>query len=178
MTVSSARLLSHAVSTYKALRNLFVPYRLTFSVSALLLALSTVFGATATAQTPAPNPEHWMQDLEPRIGYLQLNQVVLPGTHDSGTASIPWIEGTAENSPIYSPQSEIDHYFHHHYRDNPLFMAVDDAIDGIIDSIINPQFVSPWSQAQDTTITQQLTLGIRFFDIRPCPYPPPRKITR
>ena len=177
MNPSSAPLLSHAVSTYKAFRNLFVAYPLTFFVSVLLLALSAVFGATATAQNPAQNPATWMQDLEPRIGYLQLNQVVLPGTHDSGTASLDKTRGTAENSPIYPIQSGIDHYIHHCCRDNPLFIAVDDAIDAVIDSIIDPELVSHWSEAQDTYIPDQLNQGIRFFDIRPCPYPTPQTYT-
>jgi hypothetical protein len=186
MNPSSAPLLSHAVSTYKAFRNLFVAYPLTFFVSVLLLALSAVFGATATAQNPAPNPETWMHDLGPRIGYLKLNQVVLPGTHDAGTAILYPGKLIAENGPqnLWDFQDGVDQFFKNslctiglNIELLGLCTAVGDQIDGAIAGIVDPGFIEPWSHAQDTTIAEQLNGGIRFLDIRPCPWPTPQTYT-
>jgi hypothetical protein len=146
-------------------------------VAAFAGLILAVLGATATAQNPNPT---WMQDLKPRIGYLQLNQVVLPGTHDSGTNTLDKTSPPAQNSPIYNVEGDIDSFFSSDWctvinvASWPLELCskADDAIDDFINKTVNPTFVAPWAQAQDQDIPYQLNQGIRFFDIRPCPYPP------
>ena len=85
----------------------------------------------------------WMKDLSPYINNLNINNIVLPGTHDSGTSSV------TSSSP-FSP----------------------DAAD-VIKKInwMGPGTVAGLAKTQDKNIKQQLELGVRYFDLRVAPNP-------
>lgn len=81
----------------------------------------------------------WMAALSDLIGNKPLNQVVLPGTHDSGTYSL--LSGVA------APDA-----------DNAIVVQYGSLV-GVTEG---------WAKAQQRDITQQLEDGIRALDLRPC----------
>jgi hypothetical protein len=114
----------------------------------------------------AQNTSTWMSDLKPRIGHLQLNQLAIPGTHDTGTYSLDPHSIPSVDSFAFSIQQKADDKLSSADPTGILKSAFDAAFDGII----NPLTYN-WAVAQDEDILAQLNAGIRYFDIRPCPYP-------
>lgn len=85
----------------------------------------------------------WMKELSPYIKNSTMNNIILPGTHDSGTSS-------AASSSSFSP----------------------DATD-VIKKInwMGSGTVAGLARTQDKNIGQQLQLGVRYFDLRVAPNP-------
>jgi hypothetical protein len=79
----------------------------------------------------------WMEQLAIHLASKTIRRVILPGSHDAGTASI------SSGSPL-SP----------------------DAPDLPIPSAITAPVISAWSRAQSLHIGEQLQEGIRYFDLR------------
>ena len=77
--------------------------------------------------------------MAPLIGNIPLNQLALPGTHDSGT-----------------------------YVLNPLRPSPDNSLVIQILYLVGAAVVVPWSTAQDLDLGQQLTAGVRYLDLRVC----------
>ena len=110
-----------------------------------LVLVSNSFGKTedidknksAIAETTI-NLSTWMTDNYEKIKNKELKNLVIPGTHDSGTAAI-----SEENAIVSSDK-------------------------GIPESLakIAPQKLVGWSKTQDLTIRKQLEIGVRFFDFR------------
>jgi hypothetical protein len=91
--------------------------------------------------------ERWMEDLASKIGQRPLRRVVMPGTHDSGTYSIPH-DGESGFAPdlIADPNwAGVASYFGQKY--------------------VLPVFAK-WSRVQNKDITEQLCGGVRYFDLR------------
>ncbi len=70
----------------------------------VLFAIFFLISGSAFAQ----NPQHWMQDLKYQIGNLPLNQVAIPGTHDSGTYSLDPNSPASIDSPLSSIEGTIN----------------------------------------------------------------------
>ncbi len=110
------------------------------------------------------DPANWMGALADRIGDVPLNQVVIPGTHDSGTSSITGRNpdpslGGIPFSPDQFGQPGLQQ------RVNALDMLMGHAV-------LKSKFV-PWGRAQDISIVQQLMAGVRYLDLRVCGGPRP-----
>ncbi len=88
---------------------------------------------SATSQ----NLASWMHDINPD---LQIRQLVLPGTHDSGTADI-----TSRSAVTADANSAI-----------------------AAAAIAAPWAISRWSKTQFVDVAGQLQRGIRYFDLRLC----------
>lgn len=89
----------------------------------------------------------WMEQMAAEIGGKQLREVVLPGTHDSGTAAIT-------NTATFSP-------------DEPKFVGKIEPLAKLFG--INEELktvVGHWAMSQSQTITAQLQAGIRYLDLR------------
>ena len=86
----------------------------------------------------AINLSTWMTDNYEKIKDKELRNLVIPGTHDSGTALI-----SEENAVVSSDK-------------------------GIPETLakIAPRKLVGWSKTQDLTIRKQLGIGVRFFDFR------------
>lgn len=83
---------------------------------------------------------NWMRDLAPQIGRLPLSRLVIPGTHDAGTFSIP-----PEGARIAGAQDDSD---------TEQFVG------------LPPEFVVGTQVAQGLTWTEQFDAGIRYVDFR------------
>ncbi len=83
----------------------------------------------------------WMEDLRPFIGERPLNEVKLPGSHDSATFGIT---ASSEPSPDASALIEI-------------LSATGNA---------GGAEISLWAKAQGSQIDRQLALGVRYLDLR------------
>ena len=86
----------------------------------------------------ALNLSTWMTDNYDKIKDKELRNLVIPGTHDSGTALI------SEKNAVVSSDKGI-----------PATLAK-----------IASQKLVGWSKTQDLTIRKQLEIGVRFFDFR------------
>ncbi len=87
----------------------------------------------------------WMKKMSATIGPLKLNQIVLPGTHDSGSYSIA---DTADYSP-----------------DAPNFVKKIEQISTWLANLIKP-IVAGWARSQCDDFKQQLESGVRYLDLR------------
>nr|CAG4707960.1 unnamed protein product [Naegleria fowleri] len=94
----------------------------------------------------------WMADHYNELKNKTLNQVLLPGTHDSLTYDI-------------------------NFYNNRSSLLFSNDIDSMLLKLFNLPFVSkpfmymimvPWANTQSCHVTQQLMHGIRYFDIRIC----------
>ena len=94
-----------------------------------------------------PN-EQWMADIADHIVHRKLREVVLPGTHDSGTYSI------SSASPL-SPDEDLPEWVK--------FIRGIPVLNKWVDDII-----ANWARAQGKNITEQLEAGIRYLDLRVC----------
>lgn len=79
----------------------------------------------------------WMSRVPPK---LRINQLVLPGSHDSGTADL-----TQDSAVTPDASAVIAHA-----------------------ASIAPGLVAGWSKAQGTDVAGQLRRGVRYFDLRLC----------
>lgn len=83
---------------------------------------------------------NWMRDLAPQVGRLPLSRLVIPGTHDAGTFSIP-----PKGARIADAQGD----------------TVTSQFTGL-----PPEFVIGTQVAQGMTWTEQFDAGIRYVDFR------------
>lgn len=81
-----------------------------------------------------------------------LNQLIIPGTHDSGTYAIK-----SESPFALTPDAPLPIWFQ--------------AISNLFPISIVRLIVSGWSKTQPESIAIQLNHGIRYFDFRVCLYP-------
>jgi hypothetical protein len=137
----------------------------------LILFVAANLGAAARSSARAAadvsaaiDASNWMGALAERIGDVPLNQLVIPGTHDSGTSSItgsapdPFLKGVP-----FSPDQ-----FGKQWSGRQM-----NALDGLVrHAILNRMFL-PWGRAQDASIGQQLVNGARYLDLRVCSGPNP-----
>lgn len=85
--------------------------------------------------------DNWQEEMSPYIANRSLNKVPIPGTHDSGTYTI-------SNDSFVTPDAS-----------------------SFLNIIGNSSFVSTmvgWAKTQNFNIHEQLTRGIRYFDLRLC----------
>lgn len=97
----------------------------------------------------------WMANLSQNIGNKSLRNIVIPGTHDSGTHSI-------NESSDFAPDNTLDTILAN-------IQSIKDKINKLFkkDTSSNfKKFISAWSRAQSTSIYDQLQLGIRYLDLR------------
>lgn len=85
--------------------------------------------------------KNWMTSSWETIAELSLRDLILPGTHDSGTYNIGMFSGI---SPDVS----------------------DWAYAIYVSPLIGPAVYSGWAKAQGQTVAEQLNSGIRYFDLR------------
>ncbi|XP_067889332.1 PI-PLC X domain-containing protein 1 isoform X1 [Heterodontus francisci] len=84
---------------------------------------------------------HWMSDLPEKLWDQSLCNLAIPGSHDSMTYCLDL------KSPI-KPSDKILNYLDH-----------------VIPCITRPE-IYKWCTTQESSITEQLEAGIRFFDLR------------
>ena len=103
-------------------------------------SIVVAFLAAASALSPAT----WVGDSMSVLGSKTLKEVLLTGTHDSGTFYLTTsiMDGSA------SPQLEA-------------FLQVAETLNVPAEDVI-----TPWSTAQDQTFYEQMSGGIRYFDLR------------
>lgn len=92
---------------------------------------------------PTYHPASWMSDIAKVIEHRTLRQLVIPGTHNSGTSLI---SSTSDLSPESSAFPFISWLPH---------------------TLVAPT-VAAFSKTQPTTIREQLDLGFRYLDLRVC----------
>ncbi len=102
----------------------------------------------------------WMGAMSAQIGGLPLNQIILPGSHDSDSVSIPPF-GTQAPAPAgaFAPDA-LD-------PTDPL-----SSLETLLPFALLQRLSAPWSRAQDLTIAAQLSAGVRYLDLRVCAGPP------
>lgn len=79
----------------------------------------------------------WMTDMWPLIRDICLKDLIIPGTHDSGTAAMSI---------------------------NNAFVSNDGRVPGVLKLL--PSKMIRWCKTQNHTIGEQLQMGVRFFDFR------------
>jgi hypothetical protein len=97
-----------------------------------------------------------------------LNYLAIPRTHDSGTYPLDPNSLLSDDFPLASIQTDPDNYLIG-FGPTGIFEGI---FNSAISSLLNP-IIFNWPVAQDESFTNQLNAGIRYFDIRPCPYPNP-----
>lgn len=102
-----------------------------------------------------PN-EKWMEAMSNLICDKRLIDMVLPGTHDSGTSEI-------NISSSYSPE----YYTESVFESKKNYINEARSYKAIIDGE-EKEFFSIWAKTQPLTIEEQLYAGIRYFDLRIC----------
>lgn len=99
-------------------------------------------------QTAGPflQQPRWMTNMSDQLGAMQVNRIILPGTHDSGTYSI-----TSQSmlSPDLAPE----------------WAAVAAKVASILGIPVDT-IISNWARAQGKTVLQQLQAGVRYLDLR------------
>lgn len=88
----------------------------------------------------------WMTDIASYIGDFKLNELVIPGTHDSGTY------GVSATSTI-APNQDIPEWVNAVYALG-------------LSGLLVMEVIAKWAKTQGYTIAQQLDHGIRYFDLR------------
>ena len=126
----------HLTNSYKTERRYFMN-KAVFLLFTFFLSLTT-FADSNTA--------NWMSQIP---NDRTLNQLIIPGTHDSGTDSI--------TSSSYFSISDP----------GPLPAWLEEISNILPASIIRP-IVAGWSKTQPYSISDQLNNGIRYFDFRVC----------
>lgn len=140
----------------------------------LLLVVAATLGAVrqspaqgASDPSAAIDASNWMGTLADRIGNVPLNQLVIPGTHDSGTSSIT---GNPPDPFLKRVPFSPDQF------GQEWSGAQMSALDGLTrHAILNRMFL-PWGRTQDASIGQQLAEGARYLDLRVCGGPHPDQI--
>jgi hypothetical protein len=102
-----------------------------------------------------PNSD-WMASMSDIIGNKTLRNIVIPGTHDSGTHSISEI---SQMSPDNTLDATIA--FLENIKEKIHNLFFNDVPDSKLKKII-----APWAKAQSKSILEQLESGIRYFDLR------------
>ncbi|EDW25575.1 GL26671 [Drosophila persimilis] len=82
--------------------------------------------------------EHWMRDLPPELRDMSIINLAIPGSHNSMTYGI---NGSSQLAPDAEPAIRRWYRFF-------------------------PCFVRRWSKTQSSSIIEQLSLGVRYFDLR------------
>lgn len=110
------------------------------TVAALAAGLAVTGASTAHADYSSTSNRNWMEQVNqvnPNFKNLSLRDVILPGTHDSGT------------SPI-----------------NPNSKLAPDLIPLVLRPFVPASFVAKPSRAQEMTAKEQLNAGVRYLDLR------------
>jgi hypothetical protein len=130
------------------------------ALCAALVQPSIALPATRAASTPPLlSGADWMGAIAPLLGPLPLNRIVMPGTHDSASYSIPPL-----GSPAPKPAGSL----------SPEVFDPNDPLSPLVALVPQPlvQYVSvPWARAQDLSIAAQLAAGVRYLDLRVCAGP-------
>ncbi len=100
-------------------------------------------------QGAVPN-SYWMSELSASLRDVPLTQAVIPGTHDSGTYSIA-------DDAAFSPDLPLENLAQ--FKD--LLLANSKLVPQV------NQFMARFARAQNADISEQLSKGIRYFDLRP-----------
>ena len=82
------------------------------------------------------DPEHWMEEVFSGRANVPFNEIIIPGTHDSGSYDI-------------SSSSKVD----------------EECSDNVLKSLTS-SITADWAQTQTQDFKQQLEGGIRYFDLR------------
>jgi hypothetical protein len=98
----------------------------------------------------------WMGQMSEIIGSRSLRNIIIPGTHDSGTYNISEKSAISPDNTLDASLSFIDSLMQNIYK-LPFFGEPDPEL---------KRFFARWSKAQDKTIMEQLEAGIRYFDLR------------
>jgi hypothetical protein len=97
-----------------------------------------------------------MGALSAQIGNLPLNQIVLPGSHDSDSFSIPPADTVAPAPAGALSPDAMD-------PSNPL-----STLEAQLPGPLVQHFSAPWSRAQNLSVAAQLAAGVRYLDVRVC----------
>ncbi|WP_214481846.1 phosphatidylinositol-specific phospholipase C domain-containing protein [Bacillus sp. SM2101] len=106
---------------------------------------------TSNIASAANDNSNWMEQVSmanPEFGERTLREVILPGTHDSGTATMDDANDPRDPGPDFWDLKNL--------LQNGAAQA-------------GKSIVADWSQTQGLTIEQQLNEGIRYFDLRVAP---------
>ncbi len=109
----------------------------------------------------------WMGNMAGTIGNTPLNNLVIPGTHDSGTYGI-----TAQSAPSPDDQSPTCASIQSDVDANVSSSSTAKVLDNLIGKYCGPiigSISAEWAKAQDVNLTGQLDGGARYLDIRVCP---------
>lgn len=101
----------------------------------------------------------WMDYYSDIIGERRLNDIAIPGTHDSGTYSINRDSDWADDGKGDPAEKWVNHQSGKWYGD-----ILADALDFLLDR--DKEITSWWSKTQRNSFKQQLSDGIRYFDLR------------
>ncbi|MEW9502567.1 phosphatidylinositol-specific phospholipase C domain-containing protein, partial [Jeotgalibacillus marinus] len=96
------------------------------------------------------SPINWMEEMGNQshlFGQLRLNEVLLPGTHDSGSSTITHRSKTSPDAP-----SNL-----YNILESPL-------------GLIAREITADFGKTQHLSVEQQLDAGIRYFDLRVGPH--------
>jgi hypothetical protein len=139
--------------------------RLTVLVGTLALILSACSGSD-----PAPRVTEntsWMADIAPAIEDQKLNEIVLPGTHESGTYNISPSSQYADDGNANCrdiANRDIENAIED-WLGSTIAHTVEETLSPLIDTIC-PRIQAEWSKSQSRSIYDQLTDGIRYIDLR------------
>lgn len=125
----------------------------------LILSGGAARHTTAAATVPLPAGPDWMGSLSAQLGPLPLNRIVMPGTHDSASFSIP-AAGRLAPAPMGAISPDVQD------PTDPLSALV-----ALLPRALQQQVSAPWSRAQDLDIAAQLAAGVRYLDVRVCAGP-------
>jgi NAD(P)-dependent dehydrogenase (short-subunit alcohol dehydrogenase family) len=115
--------------------------------------------AIASVTATVPSGADWMGALSAQIGSLPLDQIVLPGSHDADSVSIPPV-GTPASAPAgaFAPDA-LD-------PGDPFSV-----LQTLLPQALLQRFSVPWSRAQDISVAAQLSAGVRYLDVHVCAGP-------
>jgi hypothetical protein len=116
--------------------------------------------AIASVAAPMPSGADWMGALSTQIGGLPLDQIVLPGSHDADSASIPPVGTTAPAPAGTDAPDALD-------PGDPFSV-----LQTLLPHSLLQRFSAPWSRAQDIGVAVQLSAGVRYLDVHVCAGPP------
>lgn len=97
--------------------------------------------SNADVMTKGIDNSNWMREMRQTLNHRKLNEIVFPGTHDSGTV------GIYEDSEFSCDQAWVQDYASKM-------------------GYLGKSYVYPWAKTQEYSILQQLKDGIRYFDFK------------
>jgi hypothetical protein len=103
--------------------------------------------------------ESWMSDMKNIIGEMGLNEIIIPGTHESSTYTMSGTSRIADDGNE-TPMSDTDRTY-----DEVVSFLGSHGI-GVSISLPHRTLQANWSKAQNRTIAEQLADGIRYLDFR------------